>query len=319
MKTTWHERFPPDGFPGAGNEHVQFLVPQSLDQPEYVAQHRQWQVDRARELRNSFERGRTKRQRSLRKQLAYRHRYNTVLAMTLNRGFCDLLLNWVASCDRHDIDVRSWTVIAALDEETAARIEALGFTVYLASPDYGRPGPDAATAYGDPAFRDMMFPKTAIVQDLLEIGHDVLFQDVDVIWKKDPGKMLFDPGRAVLDAQFMYDGPNPHYGPLHANSGFFLLRNNGRTRKFWGQVFDHFDKVYAYAGQQRHINMLLVAHYFRGLRLDILPEAAFANGHLFSSDDVSGLPADPAVVHFSWTRDLAHKMDKYHRADLWYL
>jgi hypothetical protein len=242
-----------------------------------------------------------------------------VLALTLNRGFSDLLLNWVESCDRHGIEVRSWTLIAAMDEETAQQFESLGFTVYLSSPAYGCPGPEPAEVFGDRIFKDMMFPKTAVVQDLLSIGHDVLFQDVDVIWKKDPGDFLLQPERQVLDAQFMYDGPNPLYAPLHANSGFFFLRNNKRSRIFWQLAFDHFDKVYAYGGQQRHVNMLLVSRYFRGLKLDILPEADFANGHLFTNRDVSRLPPDPYVIHCSWTRNLEHKMEKYRLARLWYL
>jgi len=319
MSKSYYERFPCSGFPRGKNEQPRFCSSQWLDDPKYIAQHRQWQVDRARELREAFESGRSSRQRELRSLLRYRHRYNTVLVMTLNRGFSDLLLNWVESCDRHGIEVRSWTLIAAMDEETAQQFESLGFTVYLSSPAYGCPSPDPAAEFGDRIFKDMMFPKTAVVQDLLSIGHDVLFQDVDVVWKKDPGEILLQPDRHLLDAQFMYDGPNPHYAPLHANSGFFFLRNNERSRVFWQQAFDHFDKVYAYGGQQRHVNFLLVARYFRGLKLDILPEADFANGHLFSSDDVSRLPPDPYVIHCSWARNLQHKMEKYRLAKLWYL
>lgn len=319
MSKSYYEQFPASGFPKGDHEKVVFLAAEWLDKPEYVAQHRQWQVDRARELRDGFEKGRANRERELRSLLKYRHRYNTVLAMTLNRGFSDLLLNWVESCDRHGIKVRSWTLIAALDEETAAQFEALGFAVYLADPAYGKQSPDPATAYGDKIFRDMMFPKTAVVQDLLNIGHDVLFQDVDLVWKKDPSDFLLRPERHILDVQFMYDGPNIFYAPLHANSGFFFLRNNEQSRVFWQQVYDHFDKVYAYGGQQRHVNTLLVARYFRGLKLDILQEADFANGHLFTSKDVSKLPSDPYVIHCSWTRNLEHKMEKYHKANLWYL
>jgi len=319
MSKSYYERFPPVGFPRGDNEQPRFLTAEWLDDPEYIAHHRKWQVDRARELREAFESGRSRRQRELRNLLRYRHRYNTVLAMTLNRGFADLLLNWVASCDRHGIEVRSWTLIAAMDEKTAEQFESLGFTVYLASPAYGCPSPDPATEFGDRIFKDMMFPKTAVVQDLLSIGHDVLFQDVDLVWKKDPGEILLQPERHLLDAQFMYDGPNPIYAPLHANSGFFFLRNNERSRIFWQQAFNHFDKVYAYGGQQRHVNMLLVVRYFRGLKLDILPQADFANGHLFTSNDLSRLPPDPYVIHCSWTRNLEHKMEKYRLANLWYL
>jgi hypothetical protein len=319
MSKSYYERFPVSDFPGSANKRVRFFSSECIDEADYVARHRQGQVDRARELRQTFEAGSASRQRELRKLLKYRHRYNTVLVMTLNRGFSDLLQNWVASCDRHGIEVRSWTLIAAMDEETAQQFESMGFAVYLSTPAYGNPSPDSATVFGDLIFKDMMFAKTAVVQDVLSIGHDVLFQDVDMVWKKDPAEFLLRPERHVLDAQFMYDGPNSMYAPLHANSGFFFLRNNERSRIFWQQVFDNFDKVFAYGGQQMHVNMLLVTSYFRGLKLDILKEAEFANGHLFSNEDVSSLPTDPYVIHCSWTRNLEHKMEKYRLANIWYL
>ena len=67
------------------------------------------------------------------------------------------------------------------------------------------------------------------------------------------------------------------------------------------------------------MNRLLVIRYFRGLRVDILPEAEFANGHLFSIEDVDSLPDDPCVIHCSWTRNIAHKIEKLKLANLWYL
>ena len=177
----------------------------------------------------------------------------------------------------------------------------------------------AVEEFGDDDFGRLMFPKTAVVQDLLSIGYDVLFQDVDVVWLKDPYDFLLSADRRMLDAQFMYDGPNSHYAPLHVNSGFFFLRNSPHCRDFWRLVHRNYDKVCHYGSQQRVVNMILVHRYFQGLKLDVLPEADFANGHLFTWDNVSGLPQDPYVIHCSWTSNLAHKMKKYRLAGLWYL
>jgi hypothetical protein len=321
MNDNYHQQFPIDGFPGSENEGITFTSGDLLDHPIYIEQQpqRKWQIDRAREFLDAFERGRAKRQRKLAEILKHRHRDNTVLAMTLNSGFSTLLLNWVESCDRNNIEVRSWALIAALDEDTATMCEQLGLSVFCPGPDYGSHVAGPVREYGDDQFGDLMFPKNAIVQDLLELGFDVLFQDVDLVWLKDPARFLMDPGRRMLDAQFMYDGQNNLFAPLFVNSGFFYLRNTPHCRKFWQLVYDNFDKVYPYSSQQRVVNMVLVHRYFRGLKLDVLAEADFANGHLFSNDDVNGLPPDPYVIHCSWTSNLAHKMKKYHLANLWYL
>ena len=114
----------------------------------------------------------------------------------------------------------------------------------------------------------------------------------------------------------MYDGPNQFYQPLHANTGFFLLRNTMASRKFWNLVCEHFDKVFYLQSQQRVVNAVLLSRYFRDLSLDILPPEDFANGHLFSVDKDSELPPDPYVIHCSWTVNIEHKLKKYKLADL---
>jgi hypothetical protein len=312
--------FPPARFPGR-QDHVEFVEGTLLDHPMYVENHpvRKQQIDDAAKLLRAFDEGRVDREAKLRRMLKSGHRDNSVLAMTLNSGFIELLRNWAESCRRHDIEVRDWTMIAALDEKTAETCDKLGFTVFFTGRDYGQHSSEAVGHYGDADFRNLMFPKNAVVQDLLNLGYDVLFQDVDMVWLKDPFPFLNAPERKMLDAQFMYDGPHALYAPLHANSGFFYLRNTDRTRAFWQVVHRNFDKVYHYAGQQRVVNIALVHHYFQGLKLDMLRESDFANGHLFTWDDVSGLPPDPFVIHNSWTSNIEHKMKKYHLAGLWYL
>ena len=222
-------------------------------------------------LWNACEARREKREAELARLLHRTRRENAVLIMTLNRGYTELLSNWVRSCDSNAIDVRSWTVIFALDDVTAAHFAALGFAVYCDTESYGAVCPDAAREFGDETFIQLMFPKTAIVRDVLSLGYDVLFQDVDVVWRKDPTEFLFAPGRRRFDAQFMYDGPNPAYAPWHANTGFFFLRNTEASRRFWEAVYDRFDQIVHYRSQQRVINSVLASPACRDLALDLLP------------------------------------------------
>jgi hypothetical protein len=304
---------PPDSMP------IVFPLVADLDNPNFIDENRKSQVEHTRELWKLCEAGRSGREHALSQIVRKNNKNHTVLLMTLNRGYSEILLNWVASCDRHGIEVRSWTLIIAVDSETASQFEQLGFAVYCEENSYGVQETEAAKSFGDSTFTQMMFPKTAAVQDLLNLGYDVLFQDVDLVWMKDPVEYLFHPDRREIDAQFMYDGPNQFYQPLHANTGFFLLRNTTATRKFWNLVCKHFDKVFYLQSQQRVVNAVLVSRYFRGLSLDILPPEDFANGHLFSIDSDSKLPPDPYVIHCSWTQNIEHKVKKYKLANLWYL
>jgi hypothetical protein len=308
------------GFPQPDDScGVLFPFLTDLDSPDLVEGERKHQIEESRQLWATCAAGRAQREYELSRIIRERNRGNTVLLMTLNRGYSKLLLNWVKSCDEHGIEVRSWTLIIALDAATAGQFEDLGFAVYCDENSYGPQGPEACAEYGDYAFTRMMFPKTAAVQDVLNLGYDVLFQDVDLVWKKDPMAFLSHPGRRGLDAQFMYDGPNRYYQPLHANSGFFYLRNTHASRTFWKLVYDNFDKVLHLSSQQRVVNIVLTSRYFRGLMLDILPEEDFANGHLFSVQNQRNLPKNPCVIHCSWTKSLEHKLEKYKLAGIWYL
>ena len=280
---------------------------------------REKQVEESRRLRQCWELHKKERRHRLFELLKGHHKENLVLVMTLNRGHSELLFNWIRSCDRHGIEVRPWTVVFALDSDTATTLEQLGFAVHCDAASYGDPPAEAARQFGAPNFARMMFPKTAIVQDVLALGYDVLFQDVDLVWKRDPLPYLLDPSLAELDAQFMYDGPHRVYGPLHANSGFFLLRNTAPSRGFWDLVFENFDKVLHYGSQQRVVNCVLLNRFFTDLKLGILPEQEFANGHLFSSTDARALPENPYVIHCSWTKNVEHKIEKLRNAGLWYM
>ena len=135
-----------------------------------------------------------------------------------------LVLNFVASARRLDADA-GLLVIAA--DAAAQRIlqrarvptfrhAALGD---VAGGDYG--------AYGDRAFVDAMWLKTAAVYAASVLGYDVLFQDADVVWlRPDVWDAVYAP---ATDSAWMDDGVRTdRFAPFFANSGFYLLRATWR-------------------------------------------------------------------------------------------
>jgi hypothetical protein len=67
---------------------------------------------------------------------------------------------------------------------------------------------DAAEDYGDKVFGAMMFAKVLCVQLVNHLGYDVLFQDVDVIWYKNPLAFFQERSSDVnsFDLYFQDDG-----------------------------------------------------------------------------------------------------------------
>ena len=94
----------------------------------------------------------------------------------------------------------------------------------------------ASNDYLDRVFVDMMWYKAFSVYLLLRLKVNVLFQDADLVWFKDPfpyfhnyGKDEFGnvviPGSDHIEAFFSDDGQRSlRYSPFYANSGFYYLK-----------------------------------------------------------------------------------------------
>lgn len=240
-----------------------------------------------------------------------------VTAMTCDRRFVLLLENWAASCVRHGIDIRNSTIVFPTDLEAHRRAESCGFISYFDSESLLIASMGDSGTYGDPAWTDYMYHQNWVIKNLFRFPGNVLFQDVDLVWRRDPRPFLAQQAKEGADIQAMYDGPNGRFQPLYANSGFMYFQNTPPVRAFWAEVMAQHDMIAYYRSQQEPLNVMLAAHAHRGLDVRILDEQRFANGHLYCGDRQA--PDDPWVMHNSWTADLAEKLRRFEAFDLWFL
>ena len=114
---------------------------------------------------------------------------NAIVVLVCNFGQSELLLNFLCSAGRRNLDLSSVVVFAA-DAETYDLVRAFSplgdgkggvqaFPLYEVLNDGFFPK-DAARRYGDKKFRAMMMAKVFCVQMTIMLGYNVLFQDVDV-------------------------------------------------------------------------------------------------------------------------------------------
>jgi hypothetical protein len=240
-----------------------------------------------------------------------------LVAMSCDHRFARLFENWAASCVWHGIDVRSSTIVFPTDRQAQERIERLGFLTYFDQDSELLFGMRESGAYGDLAWTAYMYHQNWVIRQLLNAPADLLFQDADLVWRRDPRPVLIERARAGADVQAMYDGPNGRFRPLFANSGFMYLRRTPAVREFWNDVYGHHEMVGHFRSQQQAMNIVLAYHAQRGLDTLILDEDRFTNGHRYCGGRTP--PADPWVVHNSWTRDLDEKLRRYFANGLWYL
>ena len=96
----------------------------------------------------------------------------------------------------------------------------------------------ASQDYLDRVFVDMMWYKAFSVYLILRMNINVLFQDADLVWFKDPfpyfhnfgkdsdGKVVIK-GSEGIEGFFSDDGQRAlRYSPYYANSGFYYLKGN---------------------------------------------------------------------------------------------
>ncbi len=239
------------------------------------------------------------------------------IAMNCDERFVALFENWAASCDHAGINTRDCTLVFTTDLQAKQRVEALGYVAYLDEDSELLASLGDSETYGDIAWCQYMFHQNWVIKQLLMFDTDVLFQDVDLVWTRDPVELLHgqaDDGAAI---QAIYDGPNGRFQPLYANSGFMYFRPTQQVRSFWDQVYAEHRWVAYYRSQQEPLNVLLAAYAHRGLDVRILEEDIFANGHLYCGNRTA--PDDPWITHMSWTANLEEKLERYRAFNLWFL
>ena len=241
-------------------------------------------------------------------------RPENVITMLYCSRFFPLFENWLASCVAHGIDVKERLIVFTLDESAHRSTQALGVKSYCLDPAmYGEAGGSAR--FGDMKFSRTMFYKNALIHDLLKLGCGVLFQDVDLIWLKDPMDYLVATG-SQHDIHFMHDGPNRIHRPLYANTGFIYLRCTEASRALMETALRNTATIFGCGSHQLPLNRIL-AHFIlhNVLSVNVLPQALFLNGHLFNlrtglADIASEWRGEGYVVHYSWTADLLEKRGK---------
>lgn len=310
----------PERSPEALSEHLPIAFPDLPGRP-YDERARGACEARAASYFNAFEKNKSARRERLR-DICGGLDSGPIIVSTFNWGYRRLVENWAASCHRHGINCRAHTLLFPMDAGADAFARDLGFRTFFDGVSYGELPTQPHEAFGDLNFRKCLFAKLATTQDMLEIGLDVLRQDVDLVWLRDPRAYLARRmDREGLDFLFMHDGPNPLYEPLHYNSGFVWIRNNAYSRHAWSQIFSNYARIFHYGSEQVAINVVLTFLRERGLRTARLPDDVFVNGHVLSRamEKDQTLPAGCAVVHASWTKNIELKLAHLEKFGLWYV
>eukprot|EP01034_Spumella_vulgaris_P027690 gene27690-34452_t len=257
-----------------------------------------------------------------------------VVVMVVNEGEIDLFLNFACSCKLHDISLKKVLVFAG-SSEIIPLIEATG-AMGLYHIGYAAVSRRASVDYLDRVFVDMMWYKTFSVWLLLRRGINILFQDADLIWFRDPMQYFHD---YVKDHQARSDQTGSHpeaffsddgqrsmrYTPFYANSGFYFLLSGEKSIYFTWSIMTAMDSIQVLGSHQNVFTTKLI----EGLSINtastkILSLIEFPTGIMYHHNraymkSLRDKEIHPYGFHMCWTQGKPDKLINLRKALMWYL
>ncbi|KAL7579631.1 hypothetical protein ACA910_007994 [Epithemia clementina (nom. ined.)] len=253
-----------------------------------------------------------------------------ITVMVSNFGQSEMILNFACNARARGLDTSS-VLVFATDKETLDLADSLGLAAYYNEKLFGHIPNRAAGAYGDKIFAALMTLKILSVHIVSHLGYDLLFQDADTIWFQDPLRDYF-ANKEIWDSEydviFQDDGARGlRFAPYFANSGFYFMRNNVRTRAYADALLFSMTHILSTRSHQQVLIAVLSEHVsLFGLRVKVVSRDSndlpcgfhwhqrpeFIRS-IFSGD------VHPIVFHMSWTRNKENKVKFFQQMGEWYV
>jgi Nucleotide-diphospho-sugar transferase len=177
----------------------------------------------------------------------------------------------------------------------------------------------------------MVLSKVYSVHLLVHLGYDVLLQDVDVVWMRDPMELFNALRFSQYDMIFQDDGSRTaEFAPHFANTGCYFVRNNDRTKYFYSHLIRMGDVIRALRCDQMTISVALNDIVsWKGLKVKVLGRdtvdgRALPGGFHFHRrlDFMRTLlrgEVQPYLFHMSWTLNKVTKRRFLSQVGEWYV
>jgi Nucleotide-diphospho-sugar transferase len=201
----------------------------------------------------------------------------TIVIMVCNSGHVELLLNYVCAARAVGVDLSN-VLLFCTDKASYQIAREL---LYDVTPYYSEklfaPVPSSTGEYGSHAYGYNMLAKAYCVHLISALGHDLFFQDVDIVpFRKNYTEKFIDASKSVgnFDIYFQYDhNHSPIYLPWSANTGFYYARSNQKTRFLFSALIRLSDMILRTKSHQAVLTALLSDQVSTfGLRVKVMQE-----------------------------------------------
>jgi hypothetical protein len=177
----------------------------------------------------------------------------------------------------------------------------------------------------------MMFAKVVCVQLINHLGYDLLFQDVDIVWYKNPIEYFHDSNNQHYDFDMYFQDDGAHtkrYAPYSANSGFYYVRNNDKTRYLFDALLYSGDMILQSHSHQQALVQLMAEHAsLFGLKVKVFSRDTeeLPGGYQYHKRNkvfmmkVLKKEVTPIIFHMSWTKNKDNKIKFFQQMGQWHV
>ena len=300
-----------------------WTVPGRQEMPAPTAKHAQDHQVRLRTYLNEIDNIKSRLKETLEKI----KNTKTIVIMTCNFGQSELLINFVCSARARGFDLHNLLVFPT-DKETHDLAEAMGLITFYEEKMMASIPKKASMLYGSPDFSAFMFAKVLCVQLVNELGYDLLFQDADIVWYKDPLGFFQNESLPQFDMYFQDDGNRQdRFAPYSANTGFYFVRSNDITRNLFRQFLYTADLITAWNSHQAVLIHMMAEHNSAlGLTVKVYPKEMeeFPGGLHFHRQKemmkrIMGGTSKAYIFHMSWTENKIDKLKFFKQMGEWFV
>lgn len=122
-----------------------------------------------------------------------------VIAMAVNTGQKEIMLNFACAARSRGLSLKH-VLVFVMDQDLVPIVEDLGMSAFYNAEFFGALPSNDPKEFGDTIFTQIVLAKFLYTHLLSTLGYDVLSQDVDVIWYKDP--LSFFENASLADPNF---------------------------------------------------------------------------------------------------------------------
>lgn len=237
-----------------------------------------------------------------------------IVLLEVNNGYYDILQNWLVHF--YNLRLRNKVVIVALDDAVKKNIEkdviskhSSQFSVVGSM----HPSINAALKYDSPEYKKLVSGRASNILSMLEKGVNVIYSDVDTIWRSNP--LPYVTGRNDTDLILSVDSKQARGFKPYYCTGFMAIVSNNRTISFineWKHALDRQPQL-----NQPIFNELLYKQ--SNVKHEPLPIQEFPSGDLYFNQFSDAQRQEAVVVHANYMIGHESRKSSFQKHHLWML